>query len=92
MIRVSEKDLENVVKLFDKRDVMLNVVGGLIIDVKVDKVNCKYNRKNGIIKVEGKDTKIGIDTSAVYKIVKNEDNTLLSFYLDSDIEVVISIN
>ena len=87
MIRVSEREIENCLKEFNKRDIVLKMKGIVIAEVKMELARCVYNRTVGILEVSNNQTKF--DISCLYRMTVSSSGTTLRMYFDNGIHITI---
>ena len=86
MIRVSEREIENCLKEFNKRDIVLKMKGIVIAEVKMELARCVYNRTVGILEVSNNQTKFEFNISCLYRMTVSSSGTTLRMYFDITID------
>ena len=86
MIRVSEREIENCLKEFNKRDIVLKMKGIVIAEVKMELARCVYNRTVGI---SNNQTKFEFNISCLYRMTVSSSGTTLRMYFDNGIHITI---
>lgn len=89
MIRVSEREIENCLKEFNKRDIVLKMKGIVIAEVKMELARCVYNRTVGILEVSNNQTKFEFNISCLYRMIVSSSGTTLRMYFDNGIHITI---
>ncbi|MEI3355648.1 MAG: hypothetical protein V8R81_00940 [Clostridia bacterium] len=89
MIRVSEREIENCLKEFNKRDIVLKMKGIVIAEVKMELARCVYNRTVGILEVSNNQTKFEFNISCLYRMTVSSSGTTLRMYFDNGIHITI---
>ena len=89
MIRVSEREIENCLKEFNKRDIVLKMKGIVIAEVKMELARCVYNRTVGILEVSNNQTKFEFNISCLYRMTVSSSGTTLSMNFDNGIHITI---
>lgn len=91
MIKVKKRELRNILNKFNNCSIKIvfNCVlnGGIIVNNCI----CKYTNRSGNIEIKDNDTKdiFTIDTFLVYKILRDNNFTILELYMDYDLKIRI---
>lgn len=85
MIRIFEKELEQVISKLSSKDIHVEIDGIIHFNFNLYKVTANYKRKNGKIIFKDSITKevFTLETETIYNISQSEDNSILEFKFDN---------
>lgn len=89
MKRLSEKDLQENVEKFNNKNIIFSLGGIANVKIDMEMAKCKYNNRNGILKVKGTKADISIDTTSAYRMQISENNSMLEIFLDNGIDIML---
>ena len=89
-LKITEKELTEKVKIFEKQDIILQFDDLLEATIEMYNIHIKFNIKNGILHIEDSinDNEIRIDIVSAYKIEADDD--YLKIILDNELELTIT--
>lgn len=89
MIRVSEREIENCLKEFNKRDIVLKIKGIVIANVKMVLARCVYNRTVGVLEISNSQAKFEFNMSCLYRMTVSSNGRTLQMHFDNGIYATI---
>ena len=93
MIRIFEKELEEVISKLSSKDIHVEIDGIIHFNFNLYKVTANYKRENGkiIFKDSLTNEVLTLETETIYNISQSEDNSMLEFKFDNFIFVYLQI-
>ncbi len=85
MIRIFEKELEQVISKLNSKDIHVEIDGIIHFNFNLYKVTANYKRENGKIIFKDSITNevFTLETETIYNISQSEDNSILEFKFDN---------
>ena len=93
MIRIFEKELEEVISKLNSKDIHIEIDGIIHFNFNLYKVTANYKKDNGkiIFKDSLTNEVFTLETETIYNMSQNEDNSMLEFKFDNFIFVYLQI-
>ena len=93
MIRILEKELEQVISKLNSKDIHVEIDGIIHFDFNLYKVTANYKKDNGkIIFKDSLTSKVfTLETETLYNMSQNADNCMLEFKFDNFTFVYLQI-
>lgn len=91
MIKVKENELKSVINKFCNYPIKIVFDGVLTGEIEFNKCICKYESRSGNIEIKNIDMKniLNIETSLVYKILRDTEFKVLELFIDYDLKIKI---
>ncbi len=89
MINIREKDLKDVLKDFKNRDILIELNDGIEGSIYIEDGSIIYDEENGYINIIGKNKKIRINVTVLYRCQISEDGKVFGMKIDSQIDMKI---
>ena len=87
MIKIVEQEIEEYLKGFSKRDIIMNLKGVIIAEIKMINARCVYHRSIGILEINNGQIKFEINTSFLYKMGISYNGKIIRMFFDNGIDV-----
>ena len=93
MIRIFEKELEQVISKLNSKDIHVEIDGIIHFNFNLYKVTANYKRENGKIIFKDSITNevFTLETETIYNMSQNEDKNVLEFCFDDFVFVYLKI-
>lgn len=89
MIKIVEQEIEEYLKGFCKRDIIMKLDGIIIAEIKIINAKCFYKRKVGILEIGNGQIKFEFNTSFLYQMGIKEDGRTLNMFFDNGIDLTL---
>lgn len=89
MIGIKERDLKEVLKDFKNRDILIELNDGIEGSIHIKDGSVIYDEENGYINIIGKEQKLRLNTTVLYKYQISEDKRVFGVRVDGQIEMKI---
>lgn len=91
MIKVKENELKSVINKFSNYPIKIVFNGVLTGKIEFNNCVCKYESRSGNIEIKDIDMKyiLNIETSLVYKILRDTEFKVLELFIDYDLIIKI---
>ena len=91
MIKVKEKELKSVINKFSNYPIKIVFDGVLTGKIELNNCICKHESRSGNIEIKDIDMKniLNIETSLVYKILRDTEFKVLELFIDCDLIIKI---
>lgn len=91
MIKVKEKELKSVINKFSNYPIKIVFDGVLTGKIEFNNCICKYESRSGNIEIKDINMKniLNIETSLVYKILRDTEFKVLELFIDYDLKIKI---
>ena len=91
MIKVKENELKSVINKFSNYPIKIVFDGVLIGKIEFNNCICKYESRSGNIEIKDIHMKniLNIETSLVYKILRDIEFKVLELFIDYDLKIKI---
>ena len=89
MIGIKERDLKEVLKDFKNRDILIELNDGIEGSIHIKDGSVIYDEENGYINIIGKEQKLRLNTTVLYKYQISEDKRIFGVRVDGQIEMKI---
>lgn len=89
MIRISEIEIERCIHRFNKQDIVMNLKGTVIAEVRIENAKCVYDRAVKILKISNDQLKFEFNIDCLYRIGICTNEKLVKFFFDNGIHLTL---
>lgn len=90
MIKISEREVEEFLKGFSKRDITMKLKGIIIAKIQMINAKCVYDRSTGILIISNGQLKFEFNMSFLYKMEISENGRILNMFFDNGINLTLN--
>ena len=91
MINIGERDLKDALKDFKNKDILIELNDGIEGNICIKDATVMYDEENGYINIIGKNHKLRVNVTVLYRYQISEDRSAFGVKIDSQIEMKIKI-
>ena len=90
MISIKERDLKEALKDFRNKDILIELNDGIEGNIYIQNASVIYDEENGYINIIGKEQKLRLNTTVLYRYQISEDTRVFGVRVDSQLELKLT--